>query len=249
MSSNQEDSEFTPSRSIHRELNETVASDLGTLFVAARNCCVGWSSSSSSSSDSTDDVSDSVPHVIPECEKPRIRNKRRRDSSKRCSANVVDKKDAPWQRMLDLHNKGGNTIDDEKSNDGRYFRRRFRVPYSLFQTIIAQMLSDDWFPGFGPQGQGRMHAIKLESNRGASLQVMVLSCLRILGRGVAFDECFDGSGCKEECIRVFFHKWCPMFVKKFADVFQFSHSFMVLNAVTSRSFCGCKSSSGRLKAS
>ena len=214
MSSNQEDYEFTTSRSIHRELNETDASDLGTLFVAARKCCVGWSSSSSLSSDSTDDVSDVVPHVIPECEKPRIRNKRHRDSSKRCSANVVDKKDAPWQRMLDLHNKGGNTIDDEKSNDGRYFRRRFRVPYSLFQTIIAQMLSDNWFPGFGPQGQGRMHAIKLESNRGASLQVMVLSCLRILGRGVAFDECFDGSGCKEECIRVFFHKWCPMFVKK-----------------------------------
>ena len=189
----QEDSEC-PSRSIQREPENNAISDLERLYLAAEKCCVGLlSSPSSSSDDSTDDVSDVAPHVIPERGK-HFRNKRNRDSSKRTSANLVEKKDAPWQRMLDMHEKGGNTIDDEKSNDGRYFRRRFRVPYSLFRCIIAQMLHDNWFPGFGPQGQGRMHAIKLESNRGASLQVMVLSCLRILGRGVAFDECFDGSG-------------------------------------------------------
>ena len=196
MMSNHREYSECPSRSIHRE-PENHASDLERLYdLAAQRCLNGLSSSPPSSSDSTDDcsegVSDVVPQVIPERGK-QFRNKRFRDSSKRTSANLVLKKDAPWQRMLDLHIKGGNTIDDEKSNDGRYFRRRFRVPYSLFQTIIAQMLHDNWFPGFGPQGQGRMHAIQLESNRGASLQVMVLSCLRILGRGVAFDECFDGS--------------------------------------------------------
>jgi hypothetical protein len=127
---------------------------------------------------------------------------------------LTPKKDAPWQRMLDANAVGRNTIHDEATLDGRYFRRRFRCPYKLFQCLVAEMIRDQWFLGFGPNGEGRTNAIKLETNRGASLHVLVLSCLRVLGRGVAFDECYDGSGCKEECIRVFFHKFCPMFVKK-----------------------------------
>jgi len=142
------------------------------------------------------------------------RVKRMRDSASRCSSYIVSKKDAPWQRMLDMNDKGGNSIHDEKSNDGKYFRRRFRMPYILFKVLIREILRDKWFQGFGPNGEGRMGAIKLETNRGASLQVMVLSVLRILGRGTAFDECYDGSGCREESIRVFFHKFCPKFVEK-----------------------------------
>ena len=49
------------------------------------------------------------------------RTKRTRDPSKRCSASIVSKKDAPWQRMLDMNEKGGNTIEDETSTDGKYF--------------------------------------------------------------------------------------------------------------------------------
>ena len=142
------------------------------------------------------------------------RSKRSRNAMSRREAYIQPKKDAPWQRMLDMNAKGGNTIHDEASTDGRYFRRRFRMPFQLFQCLIAEMLSDKWFVGYGPNGEGRLGAIKLESNRGASLQVMVLSCLRILGRGLGFDEVYDGSGCKEECIRIFFHKFCPMFVAK-----------------------------------
>lgn len=144
----------------------------------------------------------------------RYNSKRARDSSRRLSAFITSKQDAPWQRMLDMNKTGRNTIHVESTADGKYFRRRFRCPYNLFESLIATMLHDKWFLGFGPNGEGRMNAIRLESQRGASLQVMVLSCLRVLGRGVAFDECFDGSGCKEECIRVFFHQFCPMFVKK-----------------------------------
>lgn len=137
-----------------------------------------------------------------------------RDSASRCSSYIVSKKDAPWQRMLDMNDKGGNSIHDEKSNDGKYFRRRFRMPYALFKVLIREILRDKWFQGFGPNGEGRMGAIKLETHRGASLQVMVLSVFRILGRGTAFDECYDGSGCREESIRVFFHNFCPKFVEK-----------------------------------
>ena len=170
---------------------------------------------SSSSSDSTDSWEGRPDPVdLKPSDQSRYRLKRLRNSANRLKAYIVSKKDAPWQRMLDLNETGSNTIDDEKSADGRYFRRRFRMPFSLFKCLIAEMLHDKWFSGFGPNGEGRMSAIQLESNRGASLQVMVLSCLRVLGRGTGFDECFDGSGCKEECIRVFFHKFCPMFVAK-----------------------------------
>jgi hypothetical protein len=170
----------------------------------------------SESSSEAGESSDDLPHVL-KCQPVNsiaFRTKRTRDASKRCSSIIVPKKDAPWQRMLDMNEKGGNTIQDETSSDGKYFRRRFRMPFVLFKVLIEEMLKDNWFPGFGPGGEGKMSAIRLESNRGASLQVMVLSSLRVLGRGNAFDECFDGSGCKEECIRTFFHRFCPMLVSK-----------------------------------
>ena len=179
---------------------------------------------SSSSSDADDEDLSPSPSPTPvskASEMDSYRRKRTRSSACRCTANIVSKKDAPWQRMLDMNAKGWNTIHDEASNDGKYFRRRFRIPYSLFQALIKEMIKDGWFHGFGPNGEGRMGAIKLECNRGASLQVMVLSCLRVLGRGLAFDECYDGSGCGEESIRVFFHRFCPKFVNKlFASVIK-----------------------------
>jgi hypothetical protein len=112
------------------------------------------------------------------------------------------KKDAPWQRMLDDCAKGENTIADAESRDGRYFRRRFRMPYTLFCAFIDVILQEAWFPKYGSTGAGPLDCTKTP---GASLQVKVLSVLRVLGRGIVFDECYDGSGCGEENIRVFFH--------------------------------------------
>jgi hypothetical protein len=60
-------------------------------------------------------------------------------------------------------------------------------------------LAEAWFPKYGASGDGPLDCTK---NRGASLQVKVLSVLRVLGRGVVFDECFDGSGCGEECCKL-----------------------------------------------
>lgn len=137
---------------------------------------------------------------------PAFAAKRTRDGKARRSP--VNKKDAPWQRMLDCNDANMNTIHDESSRDGKYFRRRFRMPYSLFKDLISAMLEEKWFPKYGPAGEGPLDASK---TRGASLQVKVLSVLRVLGRGVVFDECFDGSGCGEESIRTFFHSFVAVF--------------------------------------
>ena len=123
----------------------------------------------------------------------------------------VKKKDAPWQRMLDMNQESMNSIHDEASRDGKYFRRRFRMPFSLFSSLIKVMLDEQWFPRYGSKGEGPMDCTK---TAGASLQVKVLSCLRVLGRGVVFDECFDGSGCGEESIRVFFHNFVFIFSRR-----------------------------------
>jgi hypothetical protein len=136
--------------------------------------------------------------------------KKTRDGSAR--RHPVDKKEAPWQRMLDSNDKGGNSIHDERSRDGKYFRRRFRMPYSLFKSLIQVMLEEQWFPAYGPTGEGQLDATK--KNRGATLQVKVLSVLRVIGRGVVFDECYDGSGCGENSIRVFFHAFVAIFSQR-----------------------------------
>jgi hypothetical protein len=59
-----------------------------------------------------------------------LKVKRCRNSSKRRMP--ILKKDAPWQKMLDGYVKGDNHIGDPESVDGKYFRRRFRMPYFLF---------------------------------------------------------------------------------------------------------------------
>ena len=154
-------------------------------------------------------------HVSEDCA-PAFSSKRTRNGKVR--RNPANKCDAPWQRMLDSNDAMLNSIHDESSRDGMYFRRRFRVPYSLFKDMVSAMLEEKWFPKYGPNCEGPLDASK---NRGASLQVKVLSVLRVLGRGVVFDECYDGSGCGEESIRVFFHSFVAVFSQRlFAGIIK-----------------------------
>jgi hypothetical protein len=121
------------------------------------------------------------------------------------------KANAPWQRMLDRAEES-NGVSVPDSIDGRYFRRRFRIPYKMFQALIQVMLDDDWFPGdFEADGGGK--CCKL-GRKGASLQVKVLSVLRVLGRGVCFDELYDGSGLSESVTSTFFHQFVAMFSER-----------------------------------
>jgi hypothetical protein len=111
--------------------------------------------------------------------------------------------------MLSLAGQGENNVADELSADGRYFRRRFRLPYALFESLIKVMLDDNWFPSaYEANGRGKLDSCGI---RGCSLQVKVLSVLRVLGRGVCFDELYDGSGCSESMMSRFFHEFLIIF--------------------------------------
>jgi hypothetical protein len=116
--------------------------------------------------------------------------------------------------MLANNATGINSIDDESTRDGMYFRRRFRVPFALYKALVQAMIDEQWFFGYGPQGQGMLDATRTETGRGPSLWVKVLSVLRILGRGVVFDECFDGSGCSESMLQSFFHQFLEAFASR-----------------------------------
>jgi hypothetical protein len=108
---------------------------------------------------------------------------------------------SPWGLMLldDSHK-------DPDSRAGKYFRRRFRVPYLIYARILdmcreAKLFNEHYY-------------------NSCPLELKILSTLRMLGRGGTFDDCFDGSGMSEETIRTFFLK----FVRTFA--YQFYHEFV-----------------------
>ena len=162
------------------------------------------SSASCSSDDGVaadDDGQDDVLRLISKPKRTRVRRP------------VTDKAAAPWQLMLDNAKLGFNGVADPDSRDGKYFRRRFRVPYILFTAIVDVAIGDRWFPGeFEVDGRGVANAT---GERGASLHVKILSVLRVLGRGDCFDDCFDGSNCSESSLSVWFHKFMRVFVERF----------------------------------
>ena len=154
---------------------------------------------------------------------PKIKIKRRKRV-------LEPKANAPWQLMLNKAEQP-NGVSDPDSIDGRYFRRRFRIPYSLFIALIKVMLDDLWFPGdYDAEGRGKCcragrpgaslqvnarcleHAWFLFAN--THLQVKVLSTLRVLGRRSCFDELYDGSGLSESVLSRFFHRFVAMFANR-----------------------------------
>jgi hypothetical protein len=163
-------------------------------------------SSASSESESETDCSSrnlsTRPHSPFVPSKPKRKRRRR---------SLPPKSQAPWQLMLNnAQNPGGAA--DPTSIDGRYFRRRFRLPYDLFNALNQVMLADNWFPGeYEHDGQGNCDRMGI---RGASIQVKHLSVLRVLGRGVCFDEMYDGSGLSESTLSRFFHRFTSIFASR-----------------------------------
>jgi hypothetical protein len=161
-------------------------------------------SSSSSDSCSSDASISSRSHAPSPILLKAKRTRRRR--------NLEPKSNAPWQRMLDRAEEPSG-VSNPESIDGRYFRRRFRIPYEMFKALIKTMLDDNWFPGdFEADGKGRCCSVGI---RGASLQVKVLSVLRVLGRGICFDELYDGSGLSESVLSTFYHRFLSIFCQRY----------------------------------
>jgi len=126
------------------------------------------------------------------------------------------KSSAPWQRMLDRAEES-NGVSVPDSIDGRYFRRRFRIPYKMFKALIQVMLDDNWFPGdFEADG---VESVVNSAKKEHHFKSKSFPFFGFWVRGVCFDELYDGSGLSELITSTFFHRFVAMFVERYGIFF------------------------------
>lgn len=106
-----------------------------------------------------------------------------------------------WGRML-VHPR---TRDPTDRKGGVLFRRRFRVPFPLYERLVEMTRSNGWF-------SERNDAA---GQKCAPLELKILGVLRVLGRGYCFDGIEELSYISAEVNRVFFHTWCNKFAHKY----------------------------------
>ena len=144
-----------------------------------------------SSEDEDADAALWVPHKI-------------RKARAKCSAYCLqDRKDSVfWKKYVLPGFDDGSSIHDETSNLGKKFRRRFRVPYCIFQEIVSSVKQVNSLPDFKVQASGA---------EGVHICLLVLGSLRALGSGCTFDLIEELTCVSEETHRVFFQneflKW------------------------------------------
>ena len=105
----------------------------------------------------------------------------------------------PWMAM-----RQDPTLSDPTSRAGKYFRRRFRIPYPVFLWLLNIVKQEMWFD---------------ENHLSAPLELKLLAVFRRLGRGGTFDDSFDGSALHEDTVRIFFHEFCVKFSERFFEEF------------------------------
>lgn len=99
---------------------------------------------------------------------------------------------SPWGQMWE---KGD--FRNPQTKAGRKFRRRWRVP----PTVCDQLLDDLEALGFRRATHYKNQTVTL-----APLELLLLSVLRVAGRGWTFDDCEEQTWIDEETIRVFYHR-------------------------------------------
>ena len=77
---------------------------------------------------------------------------------------------------------------DPNTRAGKYFRRRFRVPYLVYVQILEMCREANLFS---------------EHYNSCPLELKLLSALRLLDRGGPFDAAYDGSLMSEETVSSF----------------------------------------------
>jgi Plant transposon protein len=98
-------------------------------------------------------------------------------------------------------------VSEAGSRLGKIFRRRFRVPFAVFLNLLNKTEELGFID----------HRSDITGRYCVPLGSKLLGVLRVLGRGVCFDDIAELAGGSEEMHRVFFHKWCKLFSHRFFD--------------------------------
>jgi hypothetical protein len=117
-----------------------------------------------------------------------------------------DFQNAPWQRMID-----SGSYKSPRTRHGLHFRRRYRVPASVFDFIVEKAVCGRWFQEYGA-GTSAVDALGRPI---PSLHVKILSSLRILATGCAYSDCYDGSFMDGQTVRKFYYRFLHQFVLHF----------------------------------
>lgn len=112
-----------------------------------------------------------------------------------------------------MHSNWGRVLTDLSYRDpthfnGRTFRNRFRVPCPVFEDIVQQCrnaTNPDGSPWWDKASTDCCGQITVP------LELLVLGCLRVLGRGMCFDGLNELSNISIESHRSFFHKFTDLF--------------------------------------
>lgn len=131
--------------------------------------------------------------------------KKKRDFSGRRFERRPDYDKSTWGLML--LNPRFKDPGDKKG--GQLFRRRFRVPFPVFEEILGMTRSSGWFT----EGRDAIGVLA------APLELKILGVLRVLGRGYCFDGVEELCFISAEVIRKFFHKFCELFAAKYFTVY------------------------------
>jgi hypothetical protein len=125
-------------------------------------------------------------------------NRTKRRSIKR----LTDFEDSYWFQMI-----SNPLVADPKSREGRKFRRRFRLPFPLFQQLVKICEDFDIFEC--------KYATKI------SVTARVLLCLRILGRDTCTDDIEELSSnlVAESTALAIFHKFISIMVEKVYPIY------------------------------
>jgi hypothetical protein len=105
-----------------------------------------------------------------------------------------------WGRML----VNDRMKDPGDRKGGKLFRRRFRVPWPLFEQLVTITRESGWFSE-KPNCTGI---------RGAPLELKILAVLRVLGRGYCFDGVEELCLISAESLRIFFRKFVTLFARE-----------------------------------
>ena len=119
----------------------------------------------------------------------------------------------PWRNNAWLQLLQDNQVKDPKTRQGKDFRRRFRVPYPVFERIVQICrTTGEFIFNYSP--------VDVTGQLSIPLELKILAVLRMLGDGTKFMTGSElSSFMSEATLNKFFKDFCSIFRKHFQTVF------------------------------
>ena len=93
---------------------------------------------------------------------------------------------------------------DDNSTEGKEFRRRFRVPWSFYDALLQRIRSDDRLSVLRTKKDGL-------GRPGIPMELLVLTCFRLLGRYPLLDELTELTKVSQATITRYFDVFCRVY--------------------------------------